>query len=1117
MKSTFLNVALLSLLVAGVPMGVSSCKDYDSEIDQLQGDVDKINTQLATLETALAKAQSDADAAKALAQDALNKGLDQAAVDAIAKQAAATAKAEAISEAIAQCKELLKGYATTEDLNALASKVAGIESTLNTLGNASEVAATLNSLKTQVAALETFKQQIDALGLTDATNGYAALSQLVTAINGQVTALENTVNGTESSKGLKEIVADLSSQVSAINSNLLVLQGETLYGLVFVPEFYYEGIEAVAAEEFEYKSVTVQQPSSYTGALADAVAYPTWAQVWSKNITYVVPDIVAEYDMNPSTAVVPEDLTAYAANIADKNYVQGRADEMTAAVVDKEVKAGKLFATIRLSEGVLKTIADDDQVTTMQLAVTTKSGEKGDTVISSDFAAIYPENITDLGLYFTEETEPHTALYTTATAAIDAAKNGTGKVIDLPYDAVDGINIAQLVHTEYTINGKANVDWDKNATQEVVELDNFSYQFDLVGWANDPANKTSESAHAALQSEVVQNEQGENVYNTYLRAQMVSADGLQQAWGAEQAKATIGRMPLVRVFLVDNTSKKNATVGYMIFNITEGPAAPVAPIVVPIVPAWDDAYTLQCPLQGFDKTMSWNQFEVQILNYKDIDMSKAEFEEKYSPVYDATGTYFQQYVWDEKESKYVAATAAQTVGAIQYSTNADGQDYGTNVISWKVTAAELYALFVTNEKPVTTISVTGCFTATNLAPIYFTLTYTPSSIDANITSSLSNDLKISNYWYAEFSNNAGFGEVHQNVKVPNTGETAANCTFTTNMLNWFVANDKLGLAGIGTQYKGLQNKDLDKYFSFAGEEYTTVGVTGQVYQISAETEDLYATTSNLVAKKKLTTNGFEKTGTVIAVITLNPVNDANYDSYVTGNNLTITYQQNDYALDILSKYNSTLLAQDQTPYGTVAITAKNAACGIEVPVTNNEFLVRFLRPVNVYNQAPQSVVDAGTSGSIADLTKALSFADWRTPDAQSLFSTHDWYFTYYGFEKISVGTVAWNSANSAIEVKAADAGDVTEFAYCDLNGKYQKLTDIAPNLKLVYAPTSDFTKGLGTVTYYNNGETIHTAFNIWLPVVISYKWGWLLPDADTNNGNHAGYVMFTVNPTIGDN
>ena len=165
MNKKFLSVALFGALLATTTGTFTSCKDYDDDIKGLQEQIDKkgatmetIANQLKTLESALdaakttadaakdaaAKAQAAADAAKSAGDAAMAKAKEAEAKAQTAIAAAATAKAEAIEAAkaeIATLKTLLEekiAGKVSQDVYdaavaALGGRIDGIQEGLNTL------------------------------------------------------------------------------------------------------------------------------------------------------------------------------------------------------------------------------------------------------------------------------------------------------------------------------------------------------------------------------------------------------------------------------------------------------------------------------------------------------------------------------------------------------------------------------------------------------------------------------------------------------------------------------------------------------------------------------------------------------------------------------------------------------------------------------------------------------------------------------------------------------------------------------------------------------------------------------------------------------------------------
>ncbi|WP_410489280.1 hypothetical protein [Bacteroides sp. AF26-10BH] len=76
MNKKFLSVILFSALMLGTAGTFTSCKDYDDDIKDLQGQLDKkasldeLNSKVSTLESSIAEAKTAAAAAKTAADEA---------------------------------------------------------------------------------------------------------------------------------------------------------------------------------------------------------------------------------------------------------------------------------------------------------------------------------------------------------------------------------------------------------------------------------------------------------------------------------------------------------------------------------------------------------------------------------------------------------------------------------------------------------------------------------------------------------------------------------------------------------------------------------------------------------------------------------------------------------------------------------------------------------------------------------------------------------------------------------------------------------------------------------------------------------------------------------------
>ena len=140
MNKKFLSVILFSALMVGTAGTFTSCKDYDDDIKDLQGQLDKkaslddLNAKVATLQTAVDEAKTAANEAKAKAQEALDKagssegGVSEADLeklqDALEKEMEKLASLEVVDTKIKELKESLASEFISEaDLKKLATDV----------------------------------------------------------------------------------------------------------------------------------------------------------------------------------------------------------------------------------------------------------------------------------------------------------------------------------------------------------------------------------------------------------------------------------------------------------------------------------------------------------------------------------------------------------------------------------------------------------------------------------------------------------------------------------------------------------------------------------------------------------------------------------------------------------------------------------------------------------------------------------------------------------------------------------------------------------------------------------------------------------------------------------
>lgn len=775
-----------------------------------------------------------------------------------------------------------------------------------------------------------------------------------------------------------------------------------LKSLVFSPDFYYGGIEALDVASFKYKPLTLKKVDANADNAADA---PTAAA----NFFTYAPELNATYFLNPSNAKIDvEKLENYKFIPYDKEYSRAIAST-DFAVTKAEKKDGQVTVYASYNGEEIKKLSDN-KVTVIALQYT---GD--DNVVTSDFAAIRNTNWEKLALNNPKGgVNGHVAgddhLYTTAAAAIAAAAT-----VEVGWDKT--IDLREYVNTDRVKEGSIECKaWDKNAAAGTVDKIGFKYVFELVGYkAGD--NKTMQSVHAAI---------ADDGYT--LRPQMPK-DGVQQAYGAEQSKATIDKEPLVRVSLVDTKNKNQVVaVGYMKLKIVLTPVADVKPETLDMG-VQDKAYTLTCGTAAYlTQTLEWHEVEEKII--AKINVSKADFHNNYELV----GTEADATQFDANGNSLTTK-----VGVVSQTTeNVDGTE--TQILKWVVKNQEAYTAFKAGKKELSTLV---CYQNKSNAKdkVYLKFTWKPEAINIEPKTSFSNDNKIKSYWYAANDPVAGTGwnEIHGNVEVVGTtnnevvdGVTTAvaDDEFVFNIKNTLVGN-KLTVAKFAAPYQGLDTQ-VATTFEF---------VNGHGLYANATGNELYAesTLTNKVATLNKTTG----------VVMLN---------------------DNAKAKKLLNAYGHTTKAElEKSLTARVKVVAK-VCSDINVPVSTNEFDVKFIRPISVTSASATFTDAAGTEKALS-----LTFKDWRNmgfTDASRIPSGAN-FFAYYGVSAIALDT---DNATTDLNGNAAD-----------------KLKVVAPNIKLGYeVPAGNGTQivagDYGMITYENLGNTVGT-FHIVIPGTVTYHWG----------------------------
>lgn len=1094
----------MGALVTASMSTFTSCKDYDDDINNLQTQIDALTplkTVKTELQTEIANLKKQLEAKDAQLQESITK-LQTADADQtkqITKLAGEVSGLEArvktAEEALAKVNEALQGKASEAELKELAGKVAAVESSLvEPLKQIKELKAGLDDVQTaqegiksdiqeQKDALEGYKTRLEALekqGLSESD-----IKKIYDKIEEAKKALDKKLS--EEIAQLKADAKALSDKIDAVSTNvnvLNVLLPTELRSIVFVPDSYYYGIEATKIMTLKYMAYNL--PGAAWNK-KESKGYDR-AERYDATDGSRVLAFVANYHMNPSTAVLDPATAKVDVLSGDKEYIVARASGAGLSVASWKVENGMLKVNLDVTHPeMIKSVVNDGMVTNFATQVTlpgvtlNKDKEVKERTITSDYATLYAESIRNLKLAhragddvpFLGVESPHQSVLAGPDAnhkhhqllmqnAFEAGVSGTYA----PQDSVnynDSLDLRKLVEVHY----KNAMGVNRLMTAEELEANGMKYKFEITAlYYGD--NKTSESAHAAI-----------NPKDGYtFRPQMPEYDkahvGKQQAYGATQARATIGRTPLVRVSLLDKDGKV-LDYGYIRIKITEkkDPATIVPDKHVDYQgPDYNYSYNGECndPATEWKYETKWIQTEYDL--YHMLNITREEFEANYgsSPVKDAnSGGGLQQYKLSANGKTF--EKMAEPIG-LAYNRNETSPEDGTltSILGWKLTPAEAKKLFVTEKKENVQIAVKYESKDKSKYPDVFVTFKTGKRIGTDSTPAgevkLAENI-ISNYWYAANSSNPGTAEIHSNTLTPedNKGGTAEKLEST---LGDVFKGNKIAAATLVNVVKDLTNNNeyaagkltLNVVFDAANNNKEFKGIDGKTYvmSVSDDGKTLNAQIKGNQAKS--------------------PV--AKLTSPVDPSQTKVAYQHNKYAHALLNYKGHNELADDVIK-AIIGIQAKNK-CGKDLALTNNTFDVRFLRPINAMDAA-KVIEDANyTELQVIKAEDLLLFTDWR--DAWN--NKQNWgkggaYATYYGITGVTIEGIADGKSISE------NPNVMTNLGQKDPK-KFVSLASVTKNIDFVYTAADG-----GTLTYKNLSSTVQE-FQIKIPVTVNYLWGYITKD-----------------------
>ena len=744
-----------------------------------------------TADQAVKDAKAAADAAKA-AQGTADEGAAAAkaaaeaakAAQATADAAAKQATVDALQETINNLKTIIDGKVSSADyandkaavenaIKEVKASIVAINENLLTLDDVKKLLAdegfatdaVVKDLGNQIKALQEFQKKIDdlkiATGLDDAwkksvDDAIASLTGIKKDIEDNKTdikGLQKRMDDAEKAlKALDELkIGEKLEKLAEIGSNIDVLNvfvKRNLSSIVFRPDTYFGGIEGAYIYSFNVKNEKMKDNWHYF-ELPDPKVEPQ---------RYIIAQSgIANYHINPSNVDLSNFKVEFYSWLADiKEPVVGNGNEATRAagkglITEVFNNTDTLIKKGNFKDGILKVpfkanvaeinknlAAKKGTIFSLQL---TKNTEKVDTVVSSDYAIVYPVVSEQLLIcdksFYVKGAAIHRDWIDDPVAAGGAgttpdsyhlhrnfsylAKADVPATHNLYYK--ESLNISELLETHYLDAGAAIVDtaatpghkacWDyypgdgdasvpaadcHNLSLEQLEDLGLYYDVHLVDYVLG-SNKTGESVHM----QISKNENGDFI----VTPRNVTADG-KTIENVEANASAVGRMPIICIELKDkNNNNRTVTFAWMKIRISDKVEQKSVPF---------DLGEMYGDCDGAEGEVTWSQIEYHIYNQLLGGMSKKVFDQTYTYDYYAT-TGWESIIrdgitWRIRErsgnqfklngDKYEALTADKFIGNVTEETNdmynnttGTWEDGTTHILRWKFTAVDVFNLYNT--------------------------------------------------------------------------------------------------------------------------------------------------------------------------------------------------------------------------------------------------------------------------------------------------------------------------------------------------------------------------------------------------------------------------------------
>ena len=412
MKVKFTKLA--ALLLAGVALFATGCTDYEVDIQKVDKKVEDLAVKTAadlaaqvdalelTTEVGKKLDKSEFETAKKQLSDAIDavaarvKAIEDAnfqkQLDDLKADVATKATKAELEKAVEDLTKLVNG-----EIAKLDTRITNLEAAVKKINE-----ETIPAIKTQISNLETLKldksdfeayktatattlklmqDAIDELGKTCATK-----EELKAEVDKIIALLEKDY---ATKAALEEALAKAMAAIDDVKG--------AVRSIVFVPENYVDGVEAIVINTLKYPTQTIED---------DVYNTPEEVAVESEDSTLVSPKVIARYHIVPGVDKEYFDTTevTFVVRPDDPFYVtRTRAKSENLEVTGKFVGVDEKEPDVVLIEvNVEGTAATDDYISVVALQLT-----NGDETYTSDYATIYSQKLEDLRIAMPAEEDYH--------------------------------------------------------------------------------------------------------------------------------------------------------------------------------------------------------------------------------------------------------------------------------------------------------------------------------------------------------------------------------------------------------------------------------------------------------------------------------------------------------------------------------------------------------------------------------------------------------------------------------------------------------------------------------------------------------------------------------------